>query len=123
MNNPGEAFNRRRFLRHNTMGIGGLALGWLLNREFLSGILNGLLWAAVVAGAAMLWFQDVMIGAIIAAALVINLVAAALVGTVLPLFLKSRNIDPALAGSVILTTVTDVVGFMAFLGLATIFYA
>jgi len=54
---------------------------------------------------------------------VINLVAAALVGTVLPLFLKSRNIDPALAGSVILTTVTDVVGFMAFLGLATLFYA
>ena len=103
--------------------ISGANVGWLLNREFLSGILNGLLWAAVVAGAAMLWFQDVMIGAIIAAALVINLVAAALVGTVLPLFLKSRNIDPALAGSVILTTVTDVVGFMAFLGLATIFYA
>jgi magnesium transporter len=53
----------------------------------------------------------------------INLVAAALVGTVLPLFLKSRNIDPALAGGVILTTVTDVVGFVAFLGLATLFYA
>ncbi|WP_372996141.1 magnesium transporter [Marinobacter sp.] len=103
--------------------ISGANVGWLLNREFLSGILNGLLWAAVVAGAAMLWFQEVLIGAIIAAALVINLVAAALVGTVLPLFLKSRNIDPALAGSVILTTVTDVVGFMAFLGLATIFYA
>ena len=77
----------------------------------------------MVASAAALWFQDLMIGAIIAAALVINLVAAALVGTVLPLFLKSRNIDPALAGSVILTTVTDVVGFMAFLGLATLFYS
>ncbi len=99
-------------------------MGWLLNREFLSGgVLNGLLWAVVVATAAVVWFQDWLIGAIIAAALVINLVAAALVGTVLPLFLKSRNIDPALAGSVILTTVTDVVGFMAFLGLATIFYA
>lgn len=114
-----------------TLVIRGMAVGqisganvkWLLNREFLSGILNGMLWAVVVAGAAMLWFQDLLIGAIIAAALVINLVAAALVGTVLPLFLKSRNIDPALAGSVILTTVTDVVGFMAFLGLATIFYA
>jgi len=82
-----------------------------------------LLWAAVVAAAATAWFQDIMIGVVIAAALVINLVAAALVGTVLPLFLKSRNIDPALAGSVILTTVTDVVGFMSFLGLATIFYA
>ena len=56
-------------------------------------------------------------------ALVINLVAAAFVGTLLPMFLKSRNIDPALAGSVILTTVTDVVGFMSFLGLATYFYS
>ena len=103
--------------------ISGANIGWLLNREFLVSAMNGVLWAAVVAGAATLWFGDIMLGAIIAAALVINLVAAALVGTVLPLFLKSRNIDPALAGSVILTTVTDVVGFVAFLGLATIFYA
>ena len=103
--------------------ISGANVGWLLNREFLSGALNGVFWAVVVATAASVWFQDLLIGAIIAAALIINLVAAALVGTVLPLFLKSRNIDPALAGSVILTTVTDVVGFMAFLGLATIFYA
>ena len=102
--------------------ISGANVGWLLNREFIAGALNGLLWAVVVASAATLWFSDIMIGAIIAAALIINLIAAALVGTVLPLFLKSRNIDPALAGSVILTTVTDVVGFMAFLGLATIFY-
>ena len=102
--------------------ISGANVGWLLNREFIAGALNGLLWAVVVASAATLWFSDIMIGAIIAAALIINLIAAALGGTVLPLFLKSRNIDPALAGSVILTTVTDVVGFMAFLGLATIFY-
>ncbi|MBR9872299.1 MAG: magnesium transporter [Gammaproteobacteria bacterium] len=114
-----------------TLVIRGMAVGqissvnvaWLLNRELLSGILNGLLWAGVVATAAILWFGDWMIGAVIAAALVINLVAATVVGTLLPLFLKSRNIDPALAGGVILTTVTDVVGFMAFLGLATLFYA
>ncbi|MBJ6137273.1 magnesium transporter [Marinobacter litoralis] len=114
-----------------TLVIRGMAVGqissvnvaWLLNRELLSGILNGLLWAAVVATAAILWFGDWMIGGVIAAALVINLVAATVAGTVLPLFLKSRNIDPALAGGVILTTVTDVVGFMAFLGLATLFYA
>jgi magnesium transporter len=108
------------------MAVGQISsanIGWLLNREFLVSAMNGVLWAAVVAGAATLWFGDIMLGAIIAAALVINLVAAALVGTVLPLFLKSRNIDPALAGSVILTTVTDVVGFVAFLGLATLFYA
>ena len=114
-----------------TLVIRGMAVGqissvnvaWLLNRELLSGILNGLLWAGVVATAAILWFGDWMIGAVIAAALVINLVAATVAGTLLPLFLKSRNIDPALAGGVILTTVTDVVGFMAFLGLATLFYA
>ncbi|WP_166254091.1 magnesium transporter [Marinobacter salicampi] len=102
--------------------ISGANIGWLLNREFFSGALNGLLWALVVSVAATVWFGDPLIGAVIAAALIINLVAAAIVGTVLPLFLKSRNIDPALAGGVILTTVTDVVGFMAFLGLATIFY-
>ena len=109
-------------IRGMAVGQIGANVGWLLNREFIAGALNGLLWAVVVASAATLWFSDIMIGAIIAAALIINLIAAALVGTVLPLFLKSRNIDPALAGSVILTTVTDVVGFMAFLGLATIFY-
>ncbi len=114
-----------------TLVIRGMAVGqisatnvrWLLNREFLAGALNGLLWAVVVSIAATIWFNDILIGAIIAAALIINLIAAAIVGTVLPLFLKSRNIDPALAGGVILTTVTDVVGFLAFLGLATIFYA
>ncbi|NWO05567.1 MAG: magnesium transporter, partial [Alteromonadaceae bacterium] len=108
------------------MAVGQISatnVGWLLNREFVVGALNGLFWAAVVATAAAIWFQDMMLGAIIAAALVINLLAAAFVGTMLPLTLKKLDIDPALAGSVILTTVTDVVGFMAFLGLATIFYA
>ncbi len=102
--------------------ISGANVGWLLNREFLSGALNGMFWAMIVATAAALWFHDLMIGGIIAAALIINLVAAALAGTVLPLYLKSKHIDPALAGSVILTTVTDVTGFMSFLGLATLFY-
>ncbi|SFM40958.1 magnesium transporter [Marinobacter zhejiangensis] len=114
-----------------TLVIRGMAVGqisqanvrWLLNREFLVSVLNGLLWAVVVATAAVIWFKDPLIGAVIGSALIINLLAAALVGTVLPLFLKSRDIDPALAGGVILTTVTDVVGFMSFLGLATIFYA
>ena len=59
---------------------------------------------------------------VIAAAMAINLIVAAIVGTILPIFLKSRNIDPALAGSVILTTVTDVTGFLSFLGLATLAY-
>jgi magnesium transporter len=64
-----------------------------------------------------------LIGAIIAAAMVINLITAALAGTLIPMTMKRLDIDPALAGSVVLTTVTDVVGFMSFLGLATLFYA
>ncbi|MBY4676755.1 magnesium transporter [Marinobacterium arenosum] len=96
--------------------------GWLLNRELVVSSLNGLLWAAVVAVAAIAWFQDTTIGIVIAMAIVINLVAGAMAGTLLPLGLKAMGIDPALAGSVLLTTITDVVGFFAFLGLATLFY-
>lgn len=97
--------------------------GWLLNREIIVGLLNGLLWAVVVAFIAVLWFQDLTIGIIIACAIMINLFAAALAGTLLPILLKAWGIDPALAGSVLLTTITDVVGFFAFLGLATFFYS
>lgn len=97
--------------------------GWLLNREMVVGALNGVLWALVVAVIAVLWFQDLTIGIIIACAIIINLLAAALAGTMLPILLKTWGIDPALAGSVLLTTITDVVGFFAFLGLATFFYS
>ncbi len=114
-----------------TVLVRGIAMGqvgrnnqvWLINREVLIGLVNGLLWAAVVAIAASLWFDDWTIGLIIAAAMVINLITAALAGSVLPLTLTRLNIDPALAGGVVLTTVTDVVGFVSFLGLATLFYA
>ncbi|WP_415895734.1 magnesium transporter [Neptuniibacter sp. PT34_22] len=97
--------------------------GWLLNREIIVGALNGVLWALVIAVVATLWFQDINIGIVIALAIVINLIAGAIAGTLLPICLKSLGIDPALAGSVLLTTITDVVGFFAFLGLATVFYA
>ncbi|MGB0204228.1 MAG: magnesium transporter [Neptuniibacter sp.] len=97
--------------------------GWLLNREMIVGTLNGILWAAVIAVIATAWFQDINIGIIIALAIVINLVAGAIAGTLLPVGLKAMGIDPALAGSVLLTTITDVVGFFAFLGLATVFYS
>ena len=98
-------------------------LSWLLNREFFVGLLNGILWSLVVASASIFWFEDTTIGIVIATAMIINLVMAAIAGTILPIFLKSRNIDPALAGGVILTTITDVVGFLSFLGLATLAYA
>lgn len=113
-----------------TVVIRGMALGqigsnnqrWLINRELLVGVINGLCWSIVVAVAAALWFNDAHIGWIIAGAMVINLITAALAGAIIPLALKWMNIDPVLAGSVVLTTVTDVIGFMSFLGLATWFY-
>ncbi len=98
-------------------------IGWLFNRELVVGLLNGLLWALVVAVVAVIWFQDMTVGVIIALAIVINLMAGAMAGTLLPMILKSLGIDPALAGSVLLTTITDVIGFFAFLGLATLFFA
>ncbi len=112
-----------------TLAIRGLALGqvsganapWLLTRELAVGLLNGMLWAVVVAVVAVLWFGDYSIGMIIGAAMVINLVAAALSGLTIPLLLKRLGVDPALAGTVALTTVTDVVGFLAFLGLASLY--
>src|SRR5688572_25445066 len=109
--------------------IRGLALGhveqtnarWLLRREIAVGLLNGLVVATLVGLAAGLWFREWTIGVIIFAALMINLFAAALAGVGVPLFLKRMGIDPAIAGGVILTTVTDVVGFASLLGLGTFF--
>lgn len=114
-----------------TLMVRGIAMGqvqrsnefWLINRELTIGLLNGLLWASVVAVAASLWFNDWQLGVIIAAALIINLLTAALTGALIPLLMSKANIDPAIAGGVVLTTVTDVVGFVSFLGLATLFYA
>jgi magnesium transporter len=111
-----------------TLVIRGLATGQLergntrilLLKEAGIGLLNGLLWALVVAALAVLWFGNWMIGGIIAAAILLNLLCAAFAGVVIPLIMQRVGIDPALAGSVVLTTVTDVVGFFAFLGLATL---
>ena len=111
-------------IRGMAMGhIGRSNLSWLLSREFLVGLFNGGLWALVMAAIAGWWFEDPIISLIIAGAMVINLVTAAVAGALIPVILKACKIDPALAGGVTLTTVTDVVGFFAFLGLATLFYA
>ncbi len=112
-----------------TLVIRGQALGqigagntrWMLTKEAIVGLLNGLLWALVVAIIAYVWFGDSKVGIIIGTALIVNMSVAALAGVLIPVFLNRFNIDPALAGGVILTTITDVVGLMAFLGLATIF--
>ncbi|MES9965364.1 MAG: magnesium transporter [Candidatus Sedimenticola sp. 20ELBAFRAG] len=112
-----------------TLTIRGIALGqlsgkntrWLVLKELAVGGLNSMIWAAVVAVVAGIWFNSTDIALLIAVAMSINLVFAALTGAILPLALDRVGIDPALAGSVLLTTVTDIVGFLAFLGLATIF--
>lgn len=111
-----------------TLVIRAMALGqvnssnsrWLIGKELAIGALNGVIWAVLIAAVVAIWKQDLMIGAIIAFAMMANLLAAGLAGVTVPLILKKYNIDPALAGGVILTTVTDVVGIFAFLGTATL---
>lgn len=113
-----------------TLVIRGQAVGllgqnnfrWLFNRELAVAAMNGVLWAAVIALITWFWFSDQGLAVIMATAIIINLLVAAVTGAILPMILKAQGIDPALAGGVILTTVTDVVGFMSFLGLATLFY-
>ena len=112
-----------------TLVIRSMALGqlnkqnqrWLLRKELAVGASNGLIWAIAIALVTMLWFSSFSLGLLIGAAIIINLVAAALAGVTIPIGLKKLGIDPALSGSVLLTTVTDVVGFVAFLGFATLF--
>jgi magnesium transporter len=112
-----------------TLVIRGMALGhvnasnsrWLISKEISIGFLNGAIWAILIASVIALWKQDYMLGVIIAFAMLVNMIAAALAGATLPIIMKRLKIDPALAGSVILTTITDVVGIFAFLGTATLF--
>jgi len=94
---------------------------WILRKELMVGFLNGIGWALIVSMFTYLWFGQWMIGAIIGAAMIINLFVAALAGFSIPLILKRLNIDPALGGGVVLTTVTDVIGYSAFLGLGAAF--
>ncbi|RKZ81389.1 MAG: magnesium transporter [Gammaproteobacteria bacterium] len=112
-----------------TLVIRSMALGqlnnknqrWLLRKELSVGAINGLIWAVAIAVVTSLWFSNIELGILIGVAIIINLVAAALAGVTIPLMLKQFGIDPALSGGVLLTTVTDVVGFVAFLGFATLF--
>ncbi|NOR80100.1 MAG: magnesium transporter [Methyloprofundus sp.] len=112
-----------------TLVIRGLALHQIsssnamafLFKELAVGAVNGVVWSIVVALIAAAWFSNMPLGMMLGFAMIINLSCAALAGVLIPLFLQKRGIDPALAGGVLLTTVTDVIGFMSFLGLATIF--
>ncbi len=111
-----------------TLMIRGMALGqigsansvYMLRKELAVALLNGLIWSMVVGLVAVLWFDDWSLGLVIGCAIAINLICGAFAGVVVPMVLKRLSIDPALAGGVVLTTVTDVIGFLAFLGLGTL---
>jgi len=110
-----------------TLMVRGMATGQvsaantpaLLRKELAVGLLNGVVFSIVIALIAMFWYNDVPLGLVMAAAILLNLVAGALAGALVPVVLKRMSIDPALAGGVVLTTVTDVIGILAFVGLAT----
>jgi magnesium transporter len=112
-----------------TIMVRGMALGqigrtniaWLIRRETLVGLSNGILWAIVVGFVASWWFQNTLIAQIIAFAMIFNLLVGVLSGVFIPLLLKAINLDPGVGGTVIVTTITDVTGFVSFLGLASIF--
>jgi len=110
-----------------TLMIRGMATGQvstsnapaLLRKELAVGLLNGIVFSVVIAAIAMIWYDDIPLGLVMGAAILLNLLAGALAGALVPVVLKRMSIDPALAGGVVLTTVTDVIGIMAFIGLAT----
>ncbi len=112
-----------------TLMIRGLAMGQvgtgntreLIGKEIAVGILNGVTWAIVLAAVVALWFQQIDLALVVAGALSVNLIVSAAAGATIPVVLKRVGIDPALAGGVVLITVTDVIGFVAFLGLGTVF--
>jgi magnesium transporter len=111
--------------------IRGLAVGhigegnsrWLIGKEAAIGMLNGMIWASVIALVVTFWKGDWTLGVIIAGAMFINMSLAGLAGASIPLLMKKFNIDPALAGGMALTTVTDVMGLFSFLGMATLVLA
>ena len=105
----------------STGTISAVNLKNVLKKEAMVGVLNGILWALVIAVIASAWYQNVALGVVIACAMIANLVMGAIAGVCIPIILEKMDIDPALAGGVALTTVTDVVGYFAVLGLATVF--
>ena len=110
-----------------TLMVRGMATGQvsasntpaLLRKELAVGLLNGIVFSLVIAAIAIIWYDNIPLGLVMAAAILVNLLAGALAGALIPVMLKRMSIDPALAGGVVLTTVTDVIGILAFIGLAT----
>ncbi len=121
----GIAGNQTLALVIRGMAVGHISEGnsrWLIGKEALVGAVNGAIWAVSIAIIVSLWKGDISLGLIIGGAMFINMAMGGLAGVVIPLVMKKYNIDPALAGGMALTTVTDVVGLFAFLGMATLVF-
>jgi magnesium transporter len=103
-----------------TRELGPLNALRFMRRELMVGVVNGILFALLIGAVGGVWFQDAMLGVVLGAAMIVNMVVAAVSGILVPMALDRMNIDPAVASSVFVTTMTDVVGFFAFLGLAAI---
>ena len=110
--------------------IRGIATNDLTNSNFLKivlkefniGVLNGIIFAIISAVIVQLWFKDYVLSIIISISMILNMIVAGLFGILIPVTLKKLNIDPAIASSVFVTTVTDVIGFLSFLGIGAYFF-
>ena len=94
----------------------------VVGKEFIIGILNGIIFAIITAVIVHLWFKEINLSLLIAVSMVLNMIVAGLFGILVPVALKKMNIDPALASSVFVTTITDVIGFLSFLGLGSYYF-
>ena len=94
----------------------------IVTKEFVIGILNGMIFAVIAAIIVQFWFNELGLSILIAVAMILNMIVAGLFGILVPISLKKFNIDPALASSVFVTTITDVIGFLSFLGIGSLFF-
>ena len=97
-------------------------LGKIITKEFFIGILNGIIFAVITSAIVHIWFKEINLTILIAVSMVLNMIVAGLFGILVPISLKKFNIDPAIASSVFVTTITDVIGFLSFLGLGAYFF-
>ena len=94
----------------------------IVTKEFVIGVLNGFIFAIIAGTVVQFWFKEVNLSILIAVAMILNMIVAGLFGILVPVTLKKFNIDPALASSVFVTSITDVIGFLSFLGIGSYFF-
>ena len=94
----------------------------IVGKEFIIGILNGIIFAIIAGMVVHFWFKDINLSILIAVSMILNMIVAGLFGILVPVSLKKFKVDPAIASSVFVTTITDVIGFLSFLGLGAYFF-